>query len=411
MRAFLLLAALAIVSFAAEYSRDLYEIMAIDAENRADFNASAKYRRAIYINDGDQASRLRWIEALLRTERYEEAITEAKKALKEGEDAFLRRALAISYYGKRDLKNAIIHASALARLDKTPENYLLLGDLCALDKQDSKALKAYRNAYAIAPSEGAIDKMATMLAERLNRQKEAIAYYETHIAERGCSEYLCSRLASLYAKANDAGGVAGAYKRIYRFRPDLLIGEKIIELYLIDKDYRSLTRWLEETRFNDEILMELYRNEKRFNDAAAIAAKLYRVGGKIDYLALSAMFEYEAGESANEELARRTVASLEKVVAQSKNHIYLNYLGYLLIDHDFDAERGVELVLEALKTEPDNVYYADSLAWGYFKLGRFKEAYDLIVKVAAKEKSDPTVKEHYEAIKQSYEQSLTKSER
>ncbi|MDR1452116.1 MAG: hypothetical protein LBI57_07300 [Helicobacteraceae bacterium] len=410
MKLFSLFAALAIAGFAAVYSRDLYEIMALDAENRADFNASAEYRRAIYLRDDDKTNRYRWIEALLRTERYGEAIDEASSALKEEDDVFLRRVLTMSYYGARDLKKAIVNAVVLTQRERNIENFLLLGDLYALDRQDAKALKAYRTAYAIAPAETAIDKMATILAERLRKPKEAIAYYETHVAERGCSEYLCSRLASLYAKLNDAGGVAGAYKRIYRFRPDLVIGEKIIELYAIDKDYKSLTLWLEETRFNDEILLELYRNDKRFSEAAAIAAKLYRASGKIDYFALNAMLEYEAAKSADLDLAKRTANALEQVVAKSKNHVYLNYLGYLLIDHDLDAARGVEYVQQALETEPNNVYYIDSLAWGYFKLGRFKEAYALIAKVAAKEKNDPTVRKHHKAIKKSYEQSAEGSQ-
>ncbi|MDR0664546.1 MAG: hypothetical protein LBF86_03390 [Helicobacteraceae bacterium] len=409
MRSLLILAAAALAIFAAGYSRDLYEIMSIDAENRMDYNASSEYRRIIYINDGDKVSRFRWIEALFKAGRYDETIKEANAAIKEGEDIFLRRVLTASYYGKRDLENAIMNAKILAKQERSLDVYLTLGDLYALNKEDSKALRTYRSAYAIAPGDIALDRMATILAERLGKTREAIAYYETHIAERGCSEYICSRLVSLYAQSNNAGGAASAYKRIYKIRPDRLVGEKIIELYLIDKNYKSLSAWLEETRFNDEILLELYRNDKRFDKAAAIASKLYRASGKIDYLALSAMLKYEAGGDANIELAKQTISALEKVVATNQHHIYLNYLGYLLIDHDVDVERGVEYVKLALKIDPNNVYYADSLAWGYFKLGRFKESYDLIAKVAAEEKSDPTVLEHYDAIKKSYEQSLTKN--
>ncbi|MDR2152869.1 MAG: hypothetical protein LBO72_08610 [Helicobacteraceae bacterium] len=407
----LILAFLAIVSFAAEYSRDLYEMLATDAQNRMDHNASAAYRRVIYINEGDKLSRYRWIETLLIAQNYDETIQEATAALKKDDDVFLRRVLAASYYAKGDLKNAIINAKALAKKEQSLDAYLLLGDLYALNKESAKALKAYRSAYAIAPNEVALDKMATILANNLGKPKDAIAYYETHISERGCGEFLCARLASLYAKLNDASGVARTYKRIYKLRPDRVIGEKIIELYLVDKDYKSLSAWLEETRFNDDILLELYRNDKRFDKAAAIASKLYRSSGNIDYLALSAMFEYEAGDGANKELAKRAVDALEKVVAKNRHHIYLNYLGYILIDHDLDVERGVEYVEQALRIEPDNVYYVDSLAWGYFKQGRYKEAYDLIVKVTAKKEDDPTVQEHYNAIKESYEKSLIESSR
>jgi predicted Zn-dependent protease len=410
MKPFVLFLTFAIAIFAETFNRDLYEMLASDAENRADYNASAKYRRAISENGGGKINRDRWIEALLRMERYEETIVETKAALaKEGEDDFLRRSLAVAFFGKRDLKNAIAAAKMLAKNDGSIENYLLLGDFYAINNENRNALAAFRKAYSIAPVEVAIDKIATILVDRMKKPKEAIAYYETHIVERGCSEYFCSRLASLYAKENDAGGVASAYKRIYKYRSDPVIGQKIVELYLIDKDYKSLIRWLEESRFDDEILLELYKNEKRFGKASKIAAKLYEASGKIDYLALSAMFEYEAGDSGDREVINRTIRSLEKVVSIEKNHIYLNYLGYLLIDHNIDIERGLNYVKLALKSDPNNVYYTDSLAWGYYRMGRLKEAYDLIAKVAAKEKSDPTVREHYDEIKKSYDLSLTES--
>jgi tetratricopeptide (TPR) repeat protein len=411
MKPLLTLLAFCCISAAETFNRDLYEALAIDAENREDFNASAEYNRIIYEKTSDRTNRDRQIEALLRAERYNDAILEARKGLLRGDTYFLRRVLAIAYYGKRDMPNAIGNAKILTRMTRQADDYILLGDFYLIYNENRNAFNAYQKAYLLSYSETAIDKMAAVLVDRLRNEKDAIAYYETHIVERGCSEYLCMRLASLYAKGSNAGGVASAYKRVYKLRPDPTIGQKIVELYLMDKNYKRLIKWLEETSFNDEILLELYRNEKRFKKAAKIALALYKKSEKIDYLALSAMFEYESGDANNQALIKKTVQSLEKVVAVEKNHIYLNYLGYLLIDHDVDIERGIAFVVQALKIDPNNLYYADSLAWGHYKMGRYKEAYELIAKVAAKENKDSTVIEHYNKIKESYEQSLIESKK
>jgi len=71
----------------------------------------------------------------------------------------------------------------------------------------------------------------------------------------------------------------------------------------------------------------------------------------------------------------------------------------LMIEHDMDVSKGVSYVQEALKLEKDSPYYLDSLAWGYYKLHKCKEAKAVMDQVVAKIGSDePEIKEHSEAI-------------
>ena len=39
-----------------------------------------------------------------------------------------------------------------------------------------------------------------------------------------------------------------------------------------------------------------------------------------------------------------------------------------------DIKKGIKLVKEALLKEPNSPFYLDSLAWGYYKIGKCKEA-------------------------------------
>jgi cytochrome c-type biogenesis protein CcmH/NrfG len=80
--------------------------------------------------------------------------------------------------------------------------------------------------------------------------------------------------------------------------------------------------------------------------------------------------------------------------------IYLNYYGYTLIDKDIDIKKGMKILENALNQQPDNTYYLDSLAWGYYKEGECKKAYELMEKVVAQEGlKEPEIAEHWDAIK------------
>jgi hypothetical protein len=51
-----------------------------------------------------------------------------------------------------------------------------------------------------------------------------------------------------------------------------------------------------------------------------------------------------------------------------------NNLGYILIDHEVNVERGITLIEEAIVVMPKNAEFRDSLAWGYFKNGDLERA-------------------------------------
>ena len=75
----------------------------------------------------------------------------------------------------------------------------------------------------------------------------------------------------------------------------------------------------------------------------------------------------------------------------------LNYLGYTYLDLDIipkfeDARKMLE---EALKQKPDDAYILDSLAWYYFKVGKFNESLQLFEYAILIDPSDPTINDHF----------------
>jgi len=140
-------------------------------------------------------------------------------------------------------------------------------------------------------------------------------------------------------------------------------------------------------------------HRKKFKEAYTLAEKLYDESKNLDYLGKMAIYEYELNKT---NLAPETLQSIsrkfDEVTSLLKDSVYLNYYGYLLIDHDIDVSKGIALVQEALKLEPNSPYYLDSLAWGLYKQGQCDEAYN-IMKYFGEHVMEEEVIAHIEAIK------------
>ena len=70
-----------------------------------------------------------------------------------------------------------------------------------------------------------------------------------------------------------------------------------------------------------------------------------------------------------------TIQTLEKAVEQyPKNSEINNFLGYYLADENRDLRRAKKCVRNALKADPNNSAYLDSLAWVLYRQGHYREA-------------------------------------
>ncbi len=83
----------------------------------------------------------------------------------------------------------------------------------------------------------------------------------------------------------------------------------------------------------------------------------------------------------------------------------LNYLGYMWAEHGMKLDKARELIEKAVKAEPKNAAYLDSMAWVLFKLNQPAEALPYALKaVEFSEQPDATVFDHiadiYAALKQ-----------
>jgi tetratricopeptide (TPR) repeat protein len=112
------------------------------------------------------------------------------------------------------------------------------------------------------------------------------------------------------------------------------------------------------------------------------------------------MYTYEGSKNKDSVILNEVIKNFEIVIVNSDDAMYLNYYGYLLIDHDIDVIKGIELVEKALEKESDSLYYLDSLAWGYYKTDRCDEAFEIMKDVYEKDQKESEIAEHYEKIKE-----------
>jgi len=76
------------------------------------------------------------------------------------------------------------------------------------------------------------------------------------------------------------------------------------------------------------------------------------------------------------------------------NPTALNFLGYLLADHNRNLQEAVGLIRRALELDPDNGAFLDSLGWAYYRLGRLEDARQLLERAVRVSGGDPVIHEH-----------------
>jgi tetratricopeptide (TPR) repeat protein len=383
---------------------DFYILVALDAQQHANYKVAAELFDLLYEKSQKREYLYAALQNRLLLKEYEKVVAKVDDFLRHTvKDAELIRLKVVALSHLKRFQEALTLALELAALTKDPHDYILVSNLYAQEKKYDLALKYLEGAYVKEYNEEILDKMAVILYVNLGRKKDAIAQLESHARIHSCSKRICMRLISFYSDTNNIDGLLSVYKRLYAKYKQDDIARKIIQIYKYKREYFKLIDFLEENGIDDVLLLDMYASVKDYDKASKIAQKLYEETSDISYLGQSALYAYEAkGKKISKKQLHDIIKKLQKVVQKRENEaMYLNYLGYILIDHEIDVKKGMEYVKKALKLEPNSAYYIDSLAWGYYKLGACKQADALIKKVLVLGEGDePEVKEHIKMIEQ-----------
>ncbi len=382
---------------------DFIVLLALRAEQLKDYNASSSIFETLYKKSNKKEYLYRSLQGDLITKQNEKVISRVDALTKGSFDDYQLvryKILALSRIGK--IQEAKTNAIMLVKESDAVSDYLLVSNIyITLGKYDT-ALKYLESAYSKKFDEKILDKMAVVLFVNLDRKKDAIAQLESHALMYGCSSIVCTRLVSFYSEQNNIDGLLSVYLRMYAQHKQEKIANQIVQIYGYKKDYKKLINFLKKNKIDNALLLQLYIQAKNYKEASLIASNLYESTGEINYLGQSAIFEYEGTKDKNNpKMHKRVLDKLYKVLKVDNNPLYLNYIGYLLIDHEIDVKKGIKYIKTALGYNPTSEYYLDSLAWGYYKLGKCKQANKIMKKIMKIEgaSSEAEVKLHYEKIK------------
>jgi tetratricopeptide (TPR) repeat protein len=113
-----------------------------------------------------------------------------------------------------------------------------------------------------------------------------------------------------------------------------------------------------------------YGQLEQYSQAIPHYLKLYPKNKKDLNLIFNLAAAYE--RSGDFEAAERYFLLL--LARQPKNHLALNYLGYMYAERGINLDQAETMVAQALQSEPENAYYIDSMGWIYFKQGKMSRA-------------------------------------
>jgi tetratricopeptide (TPR) repeat protein len=162
------------------------------------------------------------------------------------------------------------------------------------------------------------------------------------------------------------------------------------------------------TSFTGEFISAMaFARLKNYSDALKHFTAAEVIAEATDKSRLNYLFYFQIG-SAHERIHDYAQAEkyLQKCLQLSPNFAdALNYLGFMWADRGMKLDEARELIERALKVEPKNAAYLDSLGWVLYKLKKPQPALEYILQsIALDDKPDASVYDHlgdiYAALKQ-----------
>ena len=381
---------------------DTLIMFALRTEELGDFKSASEIFDTLYVKSNKKEYLYRSLQNYLYLKENDTVINRVDY-VSEGklDDFILVRLKIVALVQAQRYDEAELLALQLVGRSKVVDDYILVSDIYIAKQEFDIAVKYLESAYSQDYSEKILDRMSIILYVNLHRKKDAIAQLETHTRVHGCSIVICKRLIGIYSNEDNIEGLLSAYLRYYKLDANAEVAKQIVQLYGYKKEYNKLMFFLESSGSDDKALLQLYLSSKNYAKAYPLALKLYKKTGEVKYLGESVIYEYEnESNKDNKEFLSKISKKFEELIEQDSNSLYLNYYGYILIDHEFDVEKGMKYVKKALKIEPNSLYYLDSLAWGYYRMQECEESMRIIQQVIQLEgANDPEVLNHHEMIK------------
>ena len=383
---------------------DEWIIKAIFYEQKSDFKKSNVYYKKLYDVTQKDEYLLKELKTALYSGRKSENVVKLKEYVsKHPQKLVAKRILLSSYLYEKKYEDAKEVSQLLLNQSHEAIDFELSANPYIFTKDYTSAVRLLTQAYDKSHNENILLKITTILVNYMGNISEAISRLENHRETQSCSEKVCLQLINIYFQQNRISAIVPLYKSLYRSTQKEIYAEKVVESYIYLKDYDQAINYLQTDYKNVELLYSLYVDQKKYHKADTLSRKLIAENKDPKWYAESAMALYESSKNKDDkamlaEVIKRFEIAIEKGI---ENSVYLNYYGYTLIDKDIDVKKGMKIIKKILDEQPDNSYYLDSLAWGYYKLGNCNKALRLMKKVVDIEGlKEDEIRNHWNLINQ-----------
>ncbi|TAM83810.1 MAG: tetratricopeptide repeat protein [Acidobacteria bacterium] len=239
------------------------------------------------------------------------------------------------YRSQEDYDKAIETYQGIVALggDQAPRGEALIVETLQLDQKNHKAMQAAETALKKYPKNRELLMQRASLLGQEGHRDEAVAQLENMLTGNADDRDIYLSIAQIYSQAK-------TYAK----------AEEVIQKAL------ALSNNPDDQEYARFLLGSVYEREKRFDLA--------------------------------EEQFRKVLD------ADPLNDAAANYLGYMLADRGVRLDESVKYIKDALRIEPNNGAYLDSLGWAYHKMNRNDMAQSPLEKAVKLIPNDPTIREH-----------------
>jgi tetratricopeptide (TPR) repeat protein len=143
------------------------------------------------------------------------------------------------------------------------------------------------------------------------------------------------------------------------------------------------------------LISSLYLQSARAPEAVAAARKALEIAPteRPDMMEAALITLSSAQERAGD--PKGSEDSLRRILAKDPNNATaLNNLGYFLVERNERLTEALQLIQRAVRANPTNSSFLDSLGWAYFKLGKLDEAERHLTEAARRNSTSATIQEH-----------------
>jgi len=329
--------------------------------------ALSEARRALDLDPGDESAKILKNRVLLAMGRVDEALDGMRRLAAESpDDAELAHGLARMLVQANRYEEA--HEQYLRTQELQPGNFDVLYSLALLEVELKRYDDAVKNLQKLAKSPTHADDAHYYLGRVEEERQHYDMAMSWYLRIKSGERYLDAqtRVATILAKLGKQQEAIAHLEQLRRATTD---EAAVVRLDLAQGDiYRAAGDYQQAYDFYSRAL------EKRPNN--------------IDLLYARAMTAEKLGHIEWLERDLKTIIKLEP-----DNATALNALGYTLADHGKNLQEALDFIKRALALRPDDAAILDSMGWVNYRLGNLEEAEKYLSR-ALNKLEDPEIASH-----------------